>query len=202
MRGCPAEIPLSNCLCTPSWKCWVETRDGEQGCLARPCSSSWALSLQDELVLLAICFFRPLPTLAGSSPVSHSPCPCWGPPRALQRADGSEAVRRDAKAGELCLGCSLIWTAEDLLWASWAQRGASEWQHLLLGEGRKKPFYFGLLAKCGSLNRSSVPGGTHPALFCVHLLSSAGCRLPGVLAAEPAPLGPGGAAAAGRGRQG
>lgn len=44
-----------------------------------------------------------------------------------------------------------------------------------------------------------MPGGTHPALFCIHLLSSAGCRLPGVLAAEPAPLGPGGPAAAGRG---
>lgn len=37
-----------------------------------------------------------------------------------------------------------------------------------------------------------MPGSTHPALFCIHLLSSAGCRLPGVLAAQPAPLGPGG----------
>lgn len=36
-----------------------------------------------------------------------------------------------------------------------------------------------------------MPGSTHPALFCIHLLSSAGCRLPGVLAAQPAPLGPG-----------
>lgn len=90
----PADIPLSNCLCTPSWKCWVETRDSGQGCLAHPCNSSWALHLQDfSLVLLTLCIFRPLPTVAGSACVSHSPCPCWGPRRALQRAGGSEAVR-------------------------------------------------------------------------------------------------------------
>lgn len=44
-----------------------------------------------------------------------------------------------------------------------------------------------------------MPDSTGEALLCIHLLSSAGCRLPRVLAAEPAPLGPGGPAAAGRG---
>lgn len=89
----PAEIPLSNCLCTPSWKCWVETRDSVQGCSSHPCRSSWALHPQGfSLLLLTLCLFRPLPTLTGSARVSHSACPCWGPPRALQRADGSEAV--------------------------------------------------------------------------------------------------------------
>lgn len=47
-----------------------------------------------------------------------------------------------------------------------------------------------------------MPGSTHLALFCIRLLSSAGCRLPGVLAAQPAPLGLGGASCCRQGEAG
>lgn len=87
----PAEIPLSNCLCIPSQKCWVETRNSGQGCLAHPCNSSWALCLQGfSLVLLTLCFFRPLATLAGSACVSQSPVLCRGL-RAREQWEGCQS---------------------------------------------------------------------------------------------------------------
>lgn len=96
----PAEIPLSTCLCTPSWKCWVEIRHHGQGCLMHPYNYSCVSRISARPL-----FFRPLPTLAGSAHVSHRPCPCWGPPCALQRADGSEAV------GEMPKLLSCVWAA-------------------------------------------------------------------------------------------
>lgn len=56
---------------------------------------------------------------------------------------------------------------------------------------KKKPVLWERWQSVGALRRSSTPGSTHTALFCIHLLSSAfrqAAAFPGLLAAQPALL--------------